>query len=155
MRDVSAGRTALVERTNKPRGKSIVEGGRGVAARTVGMLGGILSFAVSEGIIAANPVHGVKRPADQRKTTRLTPDTYRTLGQAIERVRVEGGSTTALNAIMLLLLTGCRKAEIENLQWAEVDAVGRAFRLKDSKEGASIRPIGSAAFAILQTVPAR
>ncbi len=67
MRDVASGKTALVEKTQKLRGKSIVEGGRGAAARTVGMLGGILSFAVSEGVITSNPVRGVKRPADQRK----------------------------------------------------------------------------------------
>ena len=42
MHDIAEGKTALVERTGKLRGKSIVEGGRGVAARTVGMLGGIL-----------------------------------------------------------------------------------------------------------------
>jgi hypothetical protein len=49
MRDVTGGRTALVEKTDRLRGKSIVEGGKGAAARTVGLLGGILSFAVSEG----------------------------------------------------------------------------------------------------------
>jgi Arm DNA-binding domain len=49
MRDVAAGKTASDVKTGF-RGRAIVEGGSGTAARTVGLLGGILSFAVSEGI---------------------------------------------------------------------------------------------------------
>ncbi|MHA6641315.1 integrase arm-type DNA-binding domain-containing protein [Mesorhizobium sp. A623] len=48
IRDVTAGRTAKVEKTGRLRGKSVVAGGAGTAARTAGLLGGILSFAVSE-----------------------------------------------------------------------------------------------------------
>jgi hypothetical protein len=55
MRDVTAGKTAADVKTGF-RGRAIVEGGAGTASRTVGLLGGILSFAVSEGIIAVNPV---------------------------------------------------------------------------------------------------
>jgi integrase len=35
------------------------------------------------------------------------------------------------------------------LHWSEVDEPGRAFRLTDSKEGASVRPIGGPVFAVL------
>jgi hypothetical protein len=57
MRSVAAGKTAADIKTGF-RGRAIIEGGRGTAARTVGLLGGILSFAVSEGVIAANPARG-------------------------------------------------------------------------------------------------
>jgi Phage integrase, N-terminal SAM-like domain len=73
MRDVATGKTAVIEKTDKLRGKAIVEGGRGAAARTMGLLGGIPSYAVSEGIIGTNPVHGVKRPADQGRTAESNP----------------------------------------------------------------------------------
>jgi integrase len=119
----------------------------------MGLLGGILSFAVSEGIILSNPVHGVKRPADARKKVRLTPETYRDLGKAIEAWEARRGSALAVLAIRLLALTGCRRGEIENLKWSEVDAASRALRLEDSKEGASVRPIGQAVLDLLEKAP--
>jgi integrase len=149
MRDVAAGKTAVVEKTTKLRGKAIVEGGSGAAARTMGLLGGILTFAVSEGLIEANPVHGVQRPADQRKTVRLDPAAYWRLGRALDNLATEGGSPAACTAIRLLALTGCRKGEIEMLRWAEVDRAGHAFRLQDTKEGASVRPVGMPVLELL------
>jgi integrase len=149
MRDVAVGKTAVVEKTAKLRGKAIVEGGNGAAARTMGLLGGILSFAVSEGVIEANPVHGVKRPADQKRTARLDPLAYRRLGQVLATLSAEGSSLSAVTAIRLLTLSGCRKGEIERLRWSEIDQDGHALRLLDSKEGASVRPIGAAVLRLL------
>jgi integrase len=155
MRDVAAGKTALVEKTGKLRGKAIVEGGAGAAARTMGLLGGILSFAVSEGVIQANPVHGVKRPADQKRTARLDPEGYRRLGLALEKMAAEGGNEAAITAVWLLAMTGCRKGEVERLRWSEVDVAGHALRLLDSKEGASVRPTGAAVFEMLAATERR
>jgi hypothetical protein len=67
LREVASGKTARIEKTKKLRGKSVVRGGLGAASRTTGLLGGILSYAVSEGIIEANAARGVKRPADNRR----------------------------------------------------------------------------------------
>ncbi len=152
MRDVASGKTARVEKTGKLRGKSIVSGGVGAASRTVGLLGGILSFAMSENIITSNPVQGVKRPADQKRTTKLTPVTYKQLGDALELMAAEGGSKQAIDAIWLLALTGCRRSEIEKLRWSEVDLAGSALRLEDSKEGASVRPLGLAARIVIEGI---
>jgi len=126
-----------------------VEGGMGAAARTMGLLGGMLSFAVSEGVIETNPVHGVKRPADQRKMIRLDPAAYRRLGKALAAMQAEGGHTAAVTAVWLLALTGCRKGEIEGLRWTEIDSPGHAFRLAETKEGASVRPIGTPVLELL------
>ncbi|MBC9207533.1 tyrosine-type recombinase/integrase [Roseomonas aerophila] len=149
MRDVAAGKAARTIKTAKLRGKSIVEGGKGAATRTMGLLGGILSFAVSEGVIQANPVHGVKRPADSRKKARLTPETYAELGKALAKWDAEGGNSAAALAIRLLALTGCRRGEVQKLRWSEVDTAGHALRLEDSKEGASVRPVGQAVLDLL------
>jgi hypothetical protein len=55
LKDIMAGKTAVSVKTNKLRGKAIVRGGVGTATRTVGLLGGILTYAVEAGIIAVNP----------------------------------------------------------------------------------------------------
>ncbi len=142
IRDVSNGKTAKVEPTLRKRGKAIVEGGRGTAARTAGLLGGMLTYAVSEGVITSNPANGVKRPADGRKSRRLTHEEYYRLGQALERGQARGEPPQSLTAIRLLALTGCRSGEILKLTWGEVDFSGQCLRLRDSKEGPSVRPIG-------------
>lgn len=88
MRDVATGKTAAVEKT-KQRGKAVVEGGLGTSARTVGLLGSIMTFALGEGIIEQNPVAGVKKPADNKRDRRLTPDEYRRLGIALEQAKAD------------------------------------------------------------------
>jgi integrase len=52
-------------------------------------------------------------------------------------------------------MTGCRLDEVEGLLKTEVDAVGMALRLGDSKTGKSIRPVGSAVIAVLKTAMAK
>jgi integrase len=44
--------------------------------------------------------------------------------------------------IRALTPTGCRREEIINLDWREVDAANSCLRLRDSKEEVSVRPIG-------------
>lgn len=142
IRDVASGKTAKTEKTKKLRGKSVVKGGSGTATRTTGLLGGILSYAVSDGIIETNPVDGVRRPANQHRTRRLTPDEYRKLGQALEEASADGETAQVVDGAWLIALSGCRLGEIVNLKWSEVDVAGSCLRLDDSKEGASIRPAG-------------
>jgi integrase len=152
MRDVTAGKTADDVKTGF-RGRAIVTGGAGTASRTVGLLGGILSFAVSEGIIATNPARGVKRPADNRREIRLTADQYRALANALAAAESRGENPTAIVAIRLLALSGCRRGEVEWLQWDEVDLLGRCLRFSDSKEGKSIRPLGGDTIKLLAKLP--
>ena len=47
-----------------------------------------------------------------------------------------------IQIIRQIALTGCRRGEIIGLKWDEVDTAASCLRLKDSKEGASVRPIG-------------
>ena len=153
MRDVAIGKTAADIKTGF-RGRAIVEGGKGTAARTVGLLGGILSYAVSEGIIASNPARGVKRPADAKRQIRLSAEQYKALGDALSVGQANGEPWQAIAAIKLLALTGCRRGEIEGLRWEDVDLTGHCLRLSDSKTGKSVRPLGAAAIRILRDLQA-
>ena len=69
--DVIAGKSAADIKT-QARGRAIVTGGKGTAARTMGLLGGILTYAVSEGYRPDNPVNGIIRPKDGTTNGGLT-----------------------------------------------------------------------------------
>ena len=57
--DVAAGRSAADVRTG-PRGRAIVRGGEGTAARSLGTLAAMLEWAVHRGILPANPAKRVR-----------------------------------------------------------------------------------------------
>jgi len=152
IRDVTIGKTATVEKT-KPRGKARVTGGAGTATRAANFLGAILSYAVNEGIVERNVAHGVKRKADEKRTRRLTFDEYRALGAAFAEAERNGEPWQVVAGARLLALTACRLGEIAHLKWSEIDEAGGCFRLADTKEGASVRPIGRRAFELLATLP--
>jgi integrase len=151
VRDVTLGKTAVKNRSGKNGARIEVKGGAGTAARTKGFLGGILTFAINEGIIATNPAAGVAVQADGVRERRLTPDEFRALGRALASEESAIDTPQAITGAWLLALTGCRLGEIEKLKWSEVDEAGACFRFEDSKSGPSVRPIGREAFEVLRT----
>jgi len=141
--DVAAGKTARPSR-QKGRGGN-ASGGRGVAARTVGMLGTILEFGKRHGMIADNPARGVRRFPDNKRRRFLSLDELAALGEAMREATARGESCTGVAAIRALLLTGCRRSEILALPWAWLDTKARCIRFEDTKSGPQLRPIGVAA----------
>src|SRR5205807_1832554 len=105
MFDVAAGKTAGRTKT-KPRGVAHVRGGKGTAARTVGLLGAIFGYAVRHRMRQDNPVHGIIRPADGRRTRRLTDDEYKALGHALDKARGANIWPAAIAVTRFLALTG-------------------------------------------------
>src|SRR5262245_19766957 len=84
MFDVAAGKTAGKTKT-KARGLARVRGGKGTASRTVGLLGAIFAYATRHRMRTDNPVHGIMRPADGRRTRRLMDDEYKAFGEALRK----------------------------------------------------------------------
>jgi integrase len=151
MRDVANGKTAADVKT-KRHGRAIVEGGKGTATRTVGLLGGIMTFAVSRQLRADNPVRGVKRYADKKGETFLSAPELAKVGAALTALEIHGVNPSALAIIRLLAFTGARKSEITSLRWSEVDLERGYLRLRDSKTGAKVIPIGAPACEVLASV---
>lgn len=152
MKDVADGKTKTDVKTVK-YGRAIVEGGKGTATRTVGLLGGIFSFAVASGLRDDNPVRGVKRFPDKKYIRFLSKNELTILGAALDDAEGAGINPNAVAALRLLVLTGCRKSEVLSLKWDYVDWSNCCLRLPESKSGQKIVPLGKPAVDLLQTHP--
>jgi integrase len=151
LRDVAIGKTKADLRTG-PHGRAIVEGGKGTATRTVGLLGGIFSFAVARRLRTDNPARGVKRYPDRKGERFLSPFELAKLGAYLREFEVNGANPMAIAVIRLLALTGARKSEIVKLRWTEVDFAHHCLRLGDSKTGPKILTLGAPAQEVLASL---
>lgn len=113
LRDVANGKTRADVKTKK-RGRAIVRGGIGTGSRGVGLLGGIFTYAIREGIIEKNPVHGFRKPKDRVRDRRLTEREYRALGKILADAALDPQFSTATKMVRILAMTGCRRGEIIN-----------------------------------------
>jgi integrase len=154
MEGVISGKTKADVKT-KEHGRAIVTGGNGAARRTMGLFGAILEYAVEAGYRTDNPARGIKRPADQKRKWRLDDAGYRALGKRLAAAEEEGKNWQPILIAQALALTGCRLGEIEGLKKTEIDTANSALRLGSTKTGESIRPIGSAALAVLKNACTR
>lgn len=111
-----------------------------------------MTYARDMGMRESNPCHGVRCGVDQKRTRFFRPDEFAVLGNAMDELELEGINSAGLNAIRLLALTGCRVGEVRILKLREVDEHCGCLRLEDSKTGAQIRPIGSAAFRLINSL---
>jgi integrase len=151
LQDVANGKTANDVKTGL-HGRAIVKGGKGTATRTVGLLGGIFSFAFDCGLINENPVRGVKRFPDKKGDRYLSQQELVGLGNALRKASEDGENPFALAILKLLIFTGARKGEVETLQWREVDFERGYLRLSDSKTGQKIIPLNAGALQVLHDV---
>ena len=173
LRDIAEGRTAADRRASaralrkqgvggerlkqspvrRRRSDPAARGGKGTATRTLGLLGAIFTFAIRRDIRTDNPVHGVERFKFRQVHRFLSSGELGRLSEALEQAHEEGVNAHGLNVIRLLVLTGARKGEIEGLTWDEIDFDWNCLRLKDSKTGQRIVPLGAAAVEALRLVP--
>jgi integrase len=151
MHTVAAGETAKVQNIG-PRAVSMVKGGKGVATRSVGLLGAIFTYAVDRGMRSDNPAHRVRKFAENRRERRLTNEEYGRLGLGL-REACNDIWPAAVACVRFLLLTGWRSGEAIGLRWCDVDLERRTATLPDTKTGRSIRPLSAAACDVLRSVP--
>jgi integrase len=150
--DVAAGKSKADIKT-KPRGRAIVSGGAGSAARSVAVLSTLLSFAVARSLRADNPARGVRLLSTNRRERFLSFAEIGRLGDALSKLEADGENPTVIAVIRLLLLTGCRRGEITGLLRKWVDFERRCIWLPDSKTGTKTIPLGDPAVDLLQSIP--
>ena len=103
-----------------------------------------------------NPCRSVEKYPERRRERFLTDAEFARLGQVLDEA-VDSGSAspTAVAAIRLLMLTGCRKSEVLTLRWTDVDLEAGEFRLGDGKTGPRAVQLPPTAVRLLETLPRR
>lgn len=116
-------------------------------------LSAVFSFAVRRGIASDNPVAraSVRKTGNHRERY-LSLEEVKRLGTAFNEVEAAGANAKGVAIGRLWALTGCRRDEIAGLKWSEVDFERGLLILDDSKTGRSVRPLGTAALALLESI---
>lgn len=126
------------------------------ANRVLITLNKMFSLAEAWGLRAkgTNPCRFVRRYPEPQRERFLSPEEFRRLGAVLDEAE-SGGSVhrSAVAAIRLLLLTGCRKAEILGLKWDDVDRTSGELRLRDGKSGARMVPLSPTVTDLLDAMP--
>ena len=98
--DIMAGKTAKPRRNGRG---GVVTGGRGVAARTLGMLGTILEYARNPlKLIKENPARGLKKPSEGKQRRFLSLEEIAKLGVVMRQADMMGENDTGIKAIRVL-----------------------------------------------------
>lgn len=125
--------------------------GPGAANRAMEILKAMFGKAEAWGYLPeySNPFRGVKRNRGRKIERFLSEAEMARLGDALAHHRAAKPNEVAV--ISLLALTGCRRGEILNLTWGEVQ--GRKLKLTDSKTGPRVVWLGKEARAVIDRLP--
>lgn len=129
----------------------IADRGKVSAARARSNLSALFAWAIGEGLVENNPVTGSNIPdADVESGDRILDDAeLRAVWNAC--ADDDFGRITKL-----LILTGCRRSEIGDLAWSELDAGVMTIPNERTKNGrALVLSLAPAALEILQRCPRR
>src|SRR5262249_15737522 len=101
-----------------------------------------------------NPRKHISKYPEEKRERFLSAAELKRVGEVLREIEEEGIELqSAVLAIRLLVLTGCRLGEIMRLKWEYVDFHSGAFRLPDSKTGAKTVHLGRNAIEVLGAAP--
>ncbi|MCY4394857.1 MAG: tyrosine-type recombinase/integrase [Rhodospirillaceae bacterium] len=101
-----------------------------------------------------NPCRFVHKYPEKKRERFLTDAEFRHLGEVLNAMEAKGSLPVhPAAALRLLMLTGCRRNEIVQLEWKNVDLAAGELRLPDSKVGARLVPLSPAAARVLAELP--
>lgn len=119
------------------------------ANRHLALLSMMFNVAIQWDILERSPTRGVKKfKEDNQKQRFLSPEEIGRLYHEMERE----DNKVAVNALKLLLLTGCRREEILKLRWDDVSLESGTIFLPDSKTGSRYVQLNAAAIELLMGI---
>lgn len=150
--DITVGKTAADVKTKK-HGRARVTGGEGTAGKVIRTLSSVLSYAVREGLIEKNPASGVRLAPNRKVERYLTETEQKKLEAVLSKMEQESKYEKGCAIIRVLMLTGCRRNEIESLKWSEIDFERGFVSFGKSKTGAKVIPFSKDALKIVAAQP--
>ena len=101
-----------------------------------------------------NPCRQIVKYPEPARERFLTHEEFKRLARALDEVETLGGaSPSAVAALRLLMLTGCRRNEILTLRWEDVALDRRELTLRDAKTGPRVVPLSPSAVGLLSVLP--
>jgi integrase len=101
-----------------------------------------------------NPRKHIRKYPEEKRERFLSIAELKRVGEVLREIEDEGIELrSAVVAVRLLVLTGCRLSEIMRLKWDYVDFNAGALRLPDSKTGAKTVHLGRHALEVLEAAP--
>jgi len=126
------------------------------ANRTLEVLSKMFNLAEEWGYRpeGTNPRKGVRKYPEKKRERYLSEAELRRIGEVLDEMTAERiEMPSAIAALRLLMLTGCRLNEILTLRWKHVHLRTTELRLEDSKTGAKVVVLGEAAVEVLRSLP--
>ena len=128
----------------------------GVANMALRILSSMHRLAAGWGMVpegASNPCNALVKYPERRRERFLTDSEFTRLGEALDEAEARGGvSASAVAAIRLLALTGCRRSEVLGLRREDVALEQAEVRLPDSKTGARAVALPPQAVELLRSL---
>ena len=127
-----------------------------IANCTLQVLSQMFRMAERWGLLpsGSSPCRSHRRYRLRTRERFLTPEEYRRLGRVLAQGEADGSfAESAVVALRLLILTGCRRDEILTLRWDDVDFAAGELRLRDSKTGTRNVALTSAVKVVLGGIP--
>ena len=109
-----------------------------MANRAVWVLSRLFKLAETWELVppGRNPCRHIRKYREKSRERFLKPEEFRRVGDALRKLEASGSvQPSAIAALRLLMLTGCRMSEILCLRWDDIDRTARLLRLRDGKTG--------------------
>ena len=126
-----------------------------MANRAVWVLSRLFKLAESWELVppGRNPCRHIRKYREKSRERFLKPEEFRRVGDALRKLEASGSvQPSAIAALRLLMLSGCRMSEILCLHWDDIDRTAGVLRLRDGKTGPRMVPLTGPVLKVLDGI---